>query len=98
MKINTNYPDPIRSGNTGGAQRPASSTTDVPARAVDPVAPVSRRTDSVEISAYGKSLSEAASIDPERITEIRRKVFEGAYDSLDLVDQVARRILLRGDL
>jgi hypothetical protein len=37
-------------------------------------------------------------VDPERIAELRRKVYEGAYNSLDLVDQVARRILTRGDL
>jgi hypothetical protein len=37
-------------------------------------------------------------LDPERTAELRRKVLEGAYNTLDVVDQVARRILQRGDL
>ena len=35
---------------------------------------------------------------PERVTELRQKVLSGAYNTLDMVDQVARRILTRGDL
>jgi hypothetical protein len=36
--------------------------------------------------------------DPERVAELRNKVLTGAYNTLDVVDQVARRILQRGDL
>lgn len=61
------------------------------------------RSDSVQISAEGRSLasraeSEAGSLDPDRVAELRNKVLTGAYNSLDVVDQVARRILTRGDL
>jgi hypothetical protein len=52
----------------------------------------------VEISDRGRSLSGLAETDPDRIAELRRKVYEGAYNSLDLVDQVARRIVRSGDL
>jgi anti-sigma28 factor (negative regulator of flagellin synthesis) len=40
----------------------------------------------------------ADDFDPERVAELRTKVLNGAYNTLDVVDQVARRILLRGDL
>ncbi|MCA2986373.1 MAG: hypothetical protein INH02_03015, partial [Gemmatimonas sp.] len=35
---------------------------------------------------------------PEREAELRQRVLSGAYNTLDVVDQVARRILSRGDL
>ena len=67
------------------------------------------RPDSVQISdaarARAAKLEEvaagsgsAAELDPERAAEIRRRVLEGAYDSLDVVDTIARRILERGDV
>jgi hypothetical protein len=38
------------------------------------------------------------SLEPDRVAELRNKVLTGAYNTLDVVDQVARRILTRGDL
>ncbi len=98
MKIYGNLFDPIRPDRAGGANPASPHSVDAPAQPVAPAAPVAPRTDSVEISSQGRSLSEATSVDPERVAEMRRKVYEGAYNSLDLVDQVARRILHRGDL
>jgi hypothetical protein len=43
-------------------------------------------------SLAGAPLSEA------QLTEIRRRVLAGAYDSIEVIDAVARRILERGDL
>jgi hypothetical protein len=40
----------------------------------------------------------AARLSAERAAEIRQRVLEGAYNSLDVIDQVARRMLERGDL
>jgi len=37
-------------------------------------------------------------LSPERVTEIRNRILEGAYESLPMVDQVARRILGSGDV
>jgi negative regulator of flagellin synthesis FlgM len=34
----------------------------------------------------------------ERIAEVRGKILSGAYNSLDVVDEVARRFLVSGDL
>jgi len=39
-----------------------------------------------------------AELSPERIAAIRQTVLEGAYDSVDIMDRVARRILDRGDV
>ena len=98
MKIYGNLFDPIRPAGNGGISPSNPRQVDGPTQPVAPVAPVGGRTDSVEISNQGRSLSSAASVDPERVAELRRKVYEGAYNSLDLVDQVARRIIRSGDL
>lgn len=98
MKVYGNLFDPLRPDRAGGHIPPVTRGGDGPTQPVAPVAPVGARTDSVEISDRGRSLAGAAEIDPERVAELRQKVYEGAYNSLDLVDQVARRILVRGDL
>jgi hypothetical protein len=54
----------------------------------------------VQFSDIGKSLSASQSdeLSPERVQELRAKVMQGAYNSLDVVEQVARRVLDSGDL
>jgi len=94
MKIN-GYTDSLRTTPVGtpAVQRPAQEITQVPA--AKPV-----KSDSVQISDEARRLSaeQKDSVDPERVNELRQKVLSGAYNSLDMVDQVARRILTRGDL
>jgi hypothetical protein len=41
---------------------------------------------------------ETKGLTPERIAEIRGKILEGAYNSVEVVDQVARRMLEHGDI
>ena len=63
-----------------------------------------RRSDAVELSPAAQarvaSPTDPASptLAPERIAEIRHRIQSGAYDSLEVVDEVARRILDRGDV
>lgn len=94
MKIN-GYIDTLRTTSVGtpADQRPAQEVTQAPA--AKPV-----KSDSVQISDEARRLSaeQKDSVDPERVNELRQKVLSGAYNSLDMVDQVARRILTRGDL
>jgi negative regulator of flagellin synthesis FlgM len=93
MKINA-YIDPLR-------PTPASSPAQKPAQEVTPVsAPRPVQSDSVQISDAGRRLNaeSAEALDPERVNELRQKVLSGAYNTLDVVDQVARRMLTRGDL
>ena len=94
MKISGSQFEPLRPpppGNPSGArayQQVEQSTAEAPSR-----------TDSVQISDAGRQMSanQADAVNPERIAEIRQKVLQGAYNSLDVVEQVARRIITRGD-
>jgi negative regulator of flagellin synthesis FlgM len=60
------------------------------------------RLDRVEISAAGRARSgevvPLSSSQPDRLAEIRRRLLAGAYDTNEVVDAVARRILDRGDI
>jgi negative regulator of flagellin synthesis FlgM len=61
------------------------------------------RSDSVQISDAGRALATSApsspgSLSAERVAELRKRVLEGAYNSANVVDQVAKRILERGDV
>lgn len=71
---------------------------------VDPVAPV-RGIDAVQISEAGLALASdgaakpaASSLDPSRADQIRSSVLSGAYNSLEMADQVARAVIRSGDL
>jgi hypothetical protein len=68
-------------------------------QAAVPAAPAQ---DSVVISDAGRALSSkdssVADLDPRHEAAIRQRIVDGAYDSLEIVDQVARRILESGDL
>lgn len=94
MKIN-GYIDSLRPTptSTPAVQRPTQAVTQAPA-------PRPVKSDSVQISDAGRRLNAEVreAIDPERVAELRQKVLSGAYNTLDVVDQVARRILTRGDL
>ncbi|MEP6493436.1 MAG: hypothetical protein ABJF01_12205 [bacterium] len=93
-----------------GAVRPESTRTspiDTPDRdSVKSVAPTpssTDRSDKVEISNAGRALaardgSSPAALDSARTTAIRGRVLNGAYDTLEVVDAVARRLLDSGDL
>jgi negative regulator of flagellin synthesis FlgM len=94
MKIN-GYSDSLRPTpiSNQAIQRPAQEVTQSPA--TKPV-----KSDSVQISDEARRLNadQRDALNPERVAELRQKVLTGAYNSLDVVDQVARRILTRGDL
>ena len=67
------------------------------------------RNDRVQISSAGRALAsqaavsaghaaEAEGLSPARVAEIRGRILEGAYNSVEVVDQVARRMLESGDI
>ena len=76
------------------------------AASTSPVSPSSapKRSDQVQISDAGRALAgelqggASTGLSAERTAELRRKVLEGAYSSMSVVDQVAQRILDRGDI
>ena len=95
MKINGNASQPIRPAAqpTGGAK----GTADAPKS--QPTGAGSTRNDSVQISDAGRALSTGSpSLSAERVAELRKRVLEGAYNTTHVVDQVAKRILERGDV
>ena len=74
---------------------------------LEPIAPVTR-SDKVLISDAGRAMAARldevgaggapAELSAERADQIRTRILEGAYNSLDMADEVARRILASGDL
>ncbi len=67
------------------------------------------RSDQVQISSAGRALAsqaaisaghaaEAEGLSPARVAEIRGRILQGAYNSVEIVDQVARKMLERGDI
>jgi anti-sigma28 factor (negative regulator of flagellin synthesis) len=59
--------------------------------------------DKVQISDAGRALAAKAAetgseLTPERIAEVREKILSGAYNSLEIVDQVARNMVASGDI
>jgi hypothetical protein len=89
------------------ASRTRETASPTPA-AGTPAAPVAAtpRTDRVEISEAGRALAAqqggeaeaGGAMSAERLAELRQRVLGGAYNSLDVVDQVARRMLQSGDV
>ena len=102
MHIYPKYTGPIRPDST----RP-SDTTDAsessPIRPVSPATSSPDRSDKVEISDAGRALAARggdapSGLDPARASRIRGRILSGAYDTLEVVDTVARRLLDSGDL
>ncbi len=105
MKINTSIFDPLRPDRGNTSDKVSNDRNGDAAKSPAASSPSSARgSDSVQISDIARNLAARAAqdtshqINPQRVSELRRKVYEGAYNSLDVVDQVARRILTRGDL
>jgi negative regulator of flagellin synthesis FlgM len=99
MHVNKITADMIR---TEALQRtPAAAATQAP---VEPV-PEARGADAVEISDAGLALASgrtteqaASSLDPQRVDQIRSRILSGAYNSLEMADQIARAVIRSGDL
>ena len=61
------------------------------------------RVDRVEISDAGRAMAAkgaegSGEMSADRVAELRERVLSGAYNSLDVVDKVARRLLDAGDV
>ena len=105
MKINNLGSEIVRSTYTQGV-RGSSEQSGKPASPAQPVTPVGRSGDQVQISDAGRALAARANesldargeLTAERVGEIRQRILEGAYNSMDVVDEVARRMLERGDI
>lgn len=79
---------PLQAGRTGPSARESAPSASV---AVP-------RGDGVEVSQEGRALARGAALTPERIDEVRLRILQGAYDQAGVVEAVARRLQLSGDL
>lgn len=104
MKINTTAHELLRSEQARAA-RPTETASAKPEQA--PSRSSAQRADSVQISDAGRALAgqvdaaegaEGVELSPERTAELRRRVLEGAYNSVQVVGQLAQRMLQRGDV
>lgn len=100
MQIKPNLGSLIRPDVAGAS---SVTKTDKSVAATAPVAPISPKSgDAVQISDAGRALAARgnsdAGLSPERTAQIRQRVLDGAYNSLAVVDEVARRVLGSGDL
>ncbi len=94
MKINGGSTGPVRPDTARDPRGTAAVKTDQGTSTSSP------RVDSVEISGAGRAKGAEVSGNDRaaQLLEIRQRVLRGAYDADEVVAEVARRILERGDL
>ena len=106
MHIYSKQTGPV-SLDTPKAVRNTDPKDGTPVSSVPAVTTSTDRSDKVHISDAGRALAarkddgaKAASsgLDPARAERIRGRILSGAYDTLEVVDAVARRLLDSGDL
>jgi hypothetical protein len=104
MHIYSNSAGPVRPETTRQTQAADAVDTDA-VRSVPATGSSLDRSDKVSISDAGRALAAregaadvSAPLDPTRAARIRDRVLSGAYDTLEVVDAVARRLLVSGDL
>jgi hypothetical protein len=101
MQIYPKNTGPLRPETT--RTTPIDSPENTPIRPAAPTPSSADRSDKVEISNAGRALSARgdalapASAGADRTSTIRGRVLNGAYDTLEVVDAVARRLLDSGD-
>ena len=105
MRINGTGADVIRPDQAREIQRSQGEGSAKKAAAPQP-APAVPRGDKVEISDAARKLAQGVEgpsaaggeLAPERVALIREKILSGAYNSLDVVEQVAKKMLASGDI
>lgn len=96
MKIYGSNAEPVRPEPLREAQRNVGE----PERAGS----TPQRDDQVQISDAGRALAAQVvaepgeELAPEQIAAIRKRILAGAYDSLEVIDEVARKMLASGDI
>jgi len=106
MKItgSTSSPSTVPAASASAVTPGATKPGDQPASR-RPAAP---RSDSVKISDAGRALARqvegtfadapGGELTADRIAEVRQRIRDGAYGSAEVIDEVARRMLERGDI
>lgn len=103
MRIENRPSDLQRAGSIKGPEGVKPETAS--RQSVAPLAGAARG-DQVQISDAGRALAAQMerkdgpreALSPERISQIRQRILEGAYNSVEVVEEVAKRMLERGDI
>jgi hypothetical protein len=106
MHIYPKNTGPVRPDTTIRSTQQVESTDRDSVRPVAPTPSSVDRSDKVQISDAGRALAardgasatSSSGLDSARAERIRGRVLSGAYDTLEVVDAVARRLLDTGDL
>jgi anti-sigma28 factor (negative regulator of flagellin synthesis) len=99
------YPKSSGSIRPESTSQPLDVSETAAVKSVAPGATSSDRSDKVEISDAGRALAardgkettSKSGLEPARADQIRGRILSGAYDTLEVVDTVARRLLDSGD-
>ena len=105
MRADEMNPEPMRSGlakkvretRDGTANRASPKQTPAADHVVEREITEASRTSAPRPDARPDDEA-APKLGPERIMEIRFRILKGAYASVEVVDEVARRMLERGDV
>ena len=103
MHIYSKHTGPVNTDLAHSTQ-PADATDRIPVSPMVPTPSSNDRSDKVQISDAGRALAArdgdraSADLDPARAASVRQLVLSGAYDTVEVVDAVARRLLASGDL
>lgn len=105
MRINRSSVEAQQAELASRVREQATRPTPAGGAPAQPVA-AAPRVDRVEISDAGRALAAqdgsapnaSRELSAERLAELRQRVLGGAYNSLGVVDQVARRMLQAGDV
>ncbi len=109
MHISSKHPGALTPDTTRASQSVDSTTDGASVQSVPPTTATpaaTDRSDKVQISDAGRALaargsdgeaSASSGVDPAKADRIRSRILSGAYDTLDVVDTVARRLIKSGD-
>jgi hypothetical protein len=103
MHIYSKHTGPVNADLAHSTQ-PADAADRITVAPVVPSPSSSDRSDKVQISDAGRALAArdgdrtSTDLDPARAASVRQLVLNGAYDTVEVVDAVARRLLASGDL
>ncbi|MEO7085981.1 MAG: hypothetical protein ABI442_04000 [Gemmatimonadaceae bacterium] len=108
MQIYSKQSGPLSLETTKASQPAADAADKSTVQSVPATSTPTDRSDKVQISDAGRALaarakggSEAAgqsSLDPAKADRIRSRILSGAYDTVEVVDAVARRLIATGDV
>jgi hypothetical protein len=105
---NSKYIIPLSLESPKGSQAATDANANSAVQSVPATPSSTDKSDKVQISDAGRALAARAndgsdsvnksSLDPAKADKIRSRILSGAYDTVEVVDAVARRLIATGDV